>query len=185
MKLEFLTGAELSRYTGVSRAAITQATREGRLYKDPKTGRYDPTHATNLAFINQNRLKSATIAEIEDEGDDNLPDVSPGTIPESLQELYARKLKAEADRAERQAIKLGLELDQKRGKLILRSDVAMAFGAFRFGLQTYFLQLGNRIARGDIKLRDRIEKEVTKSIEKTIGNAEAEVLRLSKIKLED
>jgi hypothetical protein len=86
MKLEFLTGAELSRYTGVSRAAVTTATKEGRLYRDPVTKKYDPTHPVNLAFINLNRAKAVTTVEIEDD-DSSLPDVSPDSLPESLQEL--------------------------------------------------------------------------------------------------
>ncbi|MDY7028623.1 MAG: hypothetical protein SVR04_10035 [Spirochaetota bacterium] len=67
---------------------------------------------------------------------------------------------------------------------VLRSDVERGFGAFRFGLQTYVLQIGNRIARGDVELRDRIEKEVQKSIEKTIANTQNEVRKIIKVEID-
>jgi uncharacterized protein YajQ (UPF0234 family) len=46
------------------------------------------------------------------------------------------------------------------------------------------LQIGNRVARGNIKLRDRIEKEVQKSIEKTIKNAQDEVKKIIRVELD-
>jgi hypothetical protein len=62
-------------------------------------------------------------------------------------------------------------------KDLIPADIAQLFvGAFSSGIRTNFLQLGTRVARGDTKLRDKIEKEVKRAIQKTLDNAAA-VLR--------
>ena len=43
---------------------------------------------------------------------------------------------------------------------------------FAAGIKDNFLVVGNRVARGDVKLRNKIEKEIKIAIEKTLTNAE-------------
>jgi hypothetical protein len=168
MKLELLTGAELARYTGVSRAAITTATKEGRLYRDPITKKYDPTHTANLAFINANRLKAVTTAEIEDGGPDNLPDVSPDSLPESLQALYKRKLKAEAEKAEAQAWRIKIDNAMKKKEIVPFDVVVLGFGAMGSAVRTEILHIGERVSRtgGGEELRRRIEDQTARAIDR-------------------
>jgi len=102
----------------------------------------------------------------------------------SQEELDAKKTEVEILRIEKQNRKLDREHEEKSYSLIYRNDVAIGFGAFISGIKNNFLQIGNRVARGDNKLRDRIEKEVGKSIEKTIKNAQDEVQKIIKLELE-
>ena len=73
----------------------------------------------------------------------------------------------------RQSRKLDLEYEKQKENLHPTELIAIWIGYFAAGIRTNFLNIGNRVARGDTVLRDRIEKEVKKSIEKTIAGAEA------------
>jgi hypothetical protein len=102
-----------------------------------------------------------------------------------MDELEREKLKADIQWKERQSRKLDREHEMKSMNLISRGDVALAFGAFIAGLKNNFLQIGNRVARGDTKLRDRIEREVTKSIEKTVKAAQDETRKIIRVEIGD
>jgi hypothetical protein len=102
-----------------------------------------------------------------------------------MDELEKEKMRVDIIYRENQIKKQDRTEARESHHLILRQDVALGFGAFISGLKNNFLQIGNRVARGNIKLRDRIEKEVQKSIEKTIKNAQDEVRKIIRIELDD
>ena len=99
--------------------------------------------------------------------------------------LEEEKLRKEIVWKEKQSRKLDREHEEKSRNLIYRNDVAIAFGAFIEGLKNNFLQLGTRIGRGDSALRDRVEKEVSKSIEKTVKGAQDKIRKIIDLELAD
>ena len=166
MEKELMTGAELSRYTGVSRAAITTATKEGRLYRDPETKKYLLSHSTNLAFIHKNKVKLEGV-EITDnsiEGSGN---------------LHQQKLQMEISLKAAQKRKLDLAFQKDKGNLIPTQLVGIFIGFFASGIQNNFLTIANKAARGDLRLKDRIDGLITKAIVKTIENASRELRKES------
>ncbi|MDC7218632.1 MAG: hypothetical protein PQJ59_01755 [Spirochaetales bacterium] len=78
----------------------------------------------------------------------------------------------------RQSRKLDLEHEVKTRELIPVQDARLILGAFGSAIDTNLLTVGNKIARGDIKLRNRIEKAVKKGIERTKKAAQLEAKRI-------
>lgn len=93
-------------------------------------------------------------------------------LPEGDGSLDDEKIKADILLKDKQARKLDLEYDIKKKDLQHSSLVALFMGHFATGIKTNFLTVGNKIARGDTELRDRIEKLIKIAIEKTIEGAE-------------
>ncbi len=63
--------------------------------------------------------------------------------------------------------KLRLEYSIKKQELIPAKLMMIWVGYFASAVSTNFLNLGSRVARGDVKLRDKIEGEVKLAIRKT------------------
>ena len=79
----------------------------------------------------------------------------------------------------KQSRKLDLQHEIEKKGLIPTELIGIFIGYFVSGIQTNFLTIGNRIARGDIRLKDRIDKAVSKAIKKTIQTAEKELKKES------
>jgi len=92
-------------------------------------------------------------------------------LPQGDGSLDDEKTKADIMLKNKQGRKLDLLFEQDKRDLVPSNLIAIWIGYFATGVRTYFLQIGNRIARGDIELRDRIEREIKKAIEKTIETA--------------
>lgn len=161
MKKKLLTGSELARHVGKSPQAIDQARKAGKLHRDATTKRYDCSHDTNVSFI-ESSLK---------EPGSSLADLKPDQVPEGLTDLYTEKLSWETKRTKYQAEKLRLQLEKDQEELLPSDLVCVYLSAFNAGISTNLLTLGNRIARGDMALRDRIEKEVKRGLERTKEDA--------------
>ncbi|WP_143305512.1 hypothetical protein [Marispirochaeta aestuarii] len=101
------------------------------------------------------------------------------------EELEKEKIKVDILYRENQIKKQDREAAREDKHLILRHDVALTFGSFISGIKNNFLQIGNRVGRGDTILRDRIEKEVEKAIDKTVKNAQEEARKIIKVNLDD
>ena len=93
-------------------------------------------------------------------------------LPEGDGSLDDEKLKADIMLKEKQGRKLDLEFERLKKDLIPSQLMAIWIGYFAQGVSTYFLPIGARIGRDDVTLRNRVEKEIKKSIEKTIEAAE-------------
>ncbi len=100
--------------------------------------------------------------------------VAKASSPEDMgiKELEEEKLREEIEYKRRQTRKLDLQHEIAKRDLIPSSLMAIWAGYFASGIRNNFLSLGDRVARGDIKLRDKIEREIKKAIEKTISSAE-------------
>jgi hypothetical protein len=92
-------------------------------------------------------------------------------LPQGDGTLDDEKLKADILLKDKQARKLDLEFEKAKKDLIPSNLIGIYLGFFATGIRTYFLNIGQRIARGDVELRDRIEKEIKKAIEKTLETA--------------
>ncbi len=86
--------------------------------------------------------------------------------------LEAQKIQADIDLKLKQGRKLDLQFEIDKQGLIPSELVAIWIGYFASGIRTNFLNIGNRVARGNTKLRDNIEREISKAIEKTLEGAE-------------
>jgi hypothetical protein len=165
MKQQWLTLSEMTDLTGRSRAAIYKAVEEGRLYRDPDTRKFDPAHSTNAAYIERSRAET---------GQDDAP--PPSDAPEDLQELYREKIRADIDRIREMTRKYQLENAKTKGGLVDVESLRHGWGVWKFAVEQNLLTLGERIGRGDVDLRDRVEKEVKRSLEAAKEYAEREIL---------
>ena len=93
-------------------------------------------------------------------------------LPEGDGTLNDEKTKADIILKEKQGRKLDLQYDIEKKDLQHTSMVGLFLGHFATGIKTNFLTIGNKVARGDTELRDRIEKLIKIAIEKTIEGAE-------------
>jgi hypothetical protein len=73
----------------------------------------------------------------------------------------------------RQTEKLELYIAQQRGKLVPIPMVVEWFGAFGSQVRLHLVGLGQRVARGDRELQDRIDREVEIAIDRTLQGAAA------------
>jgi hypothetical protein len=160
-----LTGSQLARHVGKSPQAIDQATKAGKLFRDPKTQRYSCSLEVNSIYI-ENSLQE----------NEALSDLKPDQVPEQLRDLYQEKLHWEVERTKAQTKKYQAELAIKQKDMIPVELMELWMGYFRQGIETNFLTIARRIARGDKGLELRIDKEITNAIIKTKEGA-AKALR--------
>lgn len=94
------------------------------------------------------------------------------STPDGDGSLDDEKTKADIIIKKKQARKLDYEYSVNTKNTIPIEVAIIWIGAFRAGLETNFLTIGNKIARGNIELRNKIEKEISRAISKTkIGAA--------------
>jgi len=163
-KSRLLTGAALARLTGKTDSAINKARKEGRLFRDETLKKYDPLHPANSLYIEASQAAQENNGNI----DTSIP---PEAVPDNLKALYEKKLRAEIRRIEAMSRKYETELAIKKKDLIPAKLMAEWMGYFRSGIESNFLTIGSRAARGNIELRNRVEKLVKTAIEKTLEGA--------------
>ena len=176
-----ITGVELAKRAGVSKQTVYKSdlrrTPSGKFNtEDPEVkayveGRRRRNHAQRNSkqrtsdhgntAVTSHRMKDleAQIATIAD----------PQARLEAMNEL--EKLRWTEARRRGQELRNARE----RQDLIHVKDMRQWIGFFASGLRTNILPLGDRIARGDKQLRDRIERETTKAITATLKNAAAQL----------
>ena len=99
--------------------------------------------------------------------------------PDGDGSLDDEKTKADIVIKKKQARKLDYEYSVNTKNTIPIEVAILWIGAFRAGLETNFLTIGNKIARGNIELRNKIEKEISRAIAQTKTGA-AKTLRAEK-----
>lgn len=93
--------------------------------------------------------------------------------------LDEQKLKQQVIKLEKQNRDLELAHEIKKQNLIPTQLIGIFLGYFASGISTNFLTIGNRIARGDTRLKDRIDKAISKAIKKTLETAGKELKKES------
>jgi len=165
---KIVNGAEFGRLLKVSRQAIDEARKIGKVYRDPVTKKYDLEHSTNALYLRTNSAVSGlSLSDIKD-------------VSEDLTDLYQIKLEAEIRRIVAQAEKYELQLARDKKDLIPIELVAILLGNVRSGISTNLLNIGKRVARGNLELQDRIEKEITRGLQATKDMSARAVQQFSK-----
>ena len=103
-----------------------------------------------------------------------------GAEDNSFEGLEADKLREEIKYKNKQSRKLDLHFSQEKNDLIPSDLIGIWIGYFASGLRNNFLTIAARVARNNKTLRNKIEKEITKAINKTLETAKKELEKYSK-----
>ncbi len=98
----------------------------------------------------------------------------------SVEGLEAQKLREEIKYKNKQSRKLDLHFAVEKNDLIPSDLIGIWIGYFASGLRNNFLTIAARVARNNKTLRNKIEKEITKAINKTLQTAKKELEKYSK-----
>ena len=108
-----------------------------------------------------------------------------GAEDNSVEGLEAEKLREEIKYKNKQSRKLDLHFATEKNDLIPSDLIGIWIGYFASGLRNNFLTIAARVARNNKTLRNKIEKEITKAIKKTLETAEKELLKYSEKLMEN
>jgi len=158
---------QFAEFCGVTPAAVTRAKKEGKVRR---TGGnlysiFDPSNREyiRLRLIREHRQRRAD-GDTAEEG-----------APDEGAALDNEKTRKQIALLEEQTAGHKLKNAREREDLVPAQDVRIWIGAFAHGIRNNLLRLGDRIARGDTKLRDKIERETQRSLQKTLDNAAAQL----------
>jgi hypothetical protein len=135
---ESLDTSGLRELTGKSRQSLHKAEKAGRLYRDPVTGRFDPTVEVNRLFIERSRTEQNK----DDTGELEAAEESPTNI----KQLYADKLQAEIQRINEQRRHYELDNAERARSLVPIQFVTEQAGQFASGIRAHLLPMGTRLA---------------------------------------
>ncbi len=159
----YLTAKQIAEIRGCS----TQAVYKAPIPREEKTKEYDITDPkvrewTYEPYVKEyiRQKKLLEDADLEEK---------------ASQELLDQKTKEQIRNIQKQNRKLDLQYAVEKQELVPVGLVNLWIGYFDTGIRNNFLQIGNRVGRGDNKLRDRIEKEIKRAIEKTRDSAAAQL----------
>jgi phage terminase Nu1 subunit (DNA packaging protein) len=163
-----LNGKQFAELLGVTPQRITGAKKDGHVIPTAdKT--YDTNDPINRVFIRQHfhREWEKFNRTENDEGS-----MEADKLAQEIRYLEARSIKVELQNAE---LKRDLmPLDVVRG----------GWGAWASAVRNNILSVGQRVARGDTKLRDRVEKQIKRALEKSVEQAEKEIKRMADMPVE-
>lgn len=150
----FLKHNQFARRLSVSPAYVTKLRKEGKAFRDDSTNTYDLQHPVNHALV----VAAASTK-------------APGPTPEAIDDdellqLQREKLRFERDRVREQAERYALQNAVTRGDLMPVEMVRAMYAEMSGAIRTYVLEVPNRVARGDVVLRDRIESELSDGLER-------------------
>ncbi|MDC7125762.1 MAG: hypothetical protein PQJ46_09350 [Spirochaetales bacterium] len=98
-----------------------------------------------------------------------------GYEDQSLEGLEAEERKANIALKRKRERDLDLKFAREKKDLIPSSLMSIWIGYFATGIRNNFLTIAIRVARNNKPLRDKIEKEISKAINKTLDTAEKEL----------
>lgn len=98
---------------------------------------------------------------------------------EENSDLDDQKKKTYIEWKKKQMRKLDLEHAKDKNDLIPSDLIGIWIGYFASGLRNNFLTIAARVARNNKPLRNKIEKEITKAIKKTLSTAAKELKKYS------
>lgn len=155
--------AVIAQLRGVTPNAVSKA-------KLPQTdsGNYDLTDPEVWAYVTAPTVEKALAESRRANRETELTDAD-------LEELKEEKLRAEIEWKQKQTRKLDLEHEVDKRDLVPSEVIGLWIGYFASGIRNNFLTLAKRVSRGDEELQKRIDRQVTKSIEKTLSSAEREL----------
>ncbi len=153
---------------GVTSQRITQAKKDGHVIAaaDKTIDTDDPI---NRAFIREHFHREW--AKFNDSSDDEGG-------------MEAEKLRQEVRYLEARSLKVELQNAELKRDLVPLDIVRSGWGAWASAVRNNILTVGQRVGRGDTKLRDRVEKEVKRALEKSIEQASKELERIADLPVE-
>jgi hypothetical protein len=160
-----LNATEIAALTGRSRTSIYKATRDGRLHRDPATRRFDPAHPTNVLYIEKSRAETGR--------DEELP---PDDAPEDIRALHRRRIEADIERIQELTTRYQLDNAKAKSEMVPIELLHHGWRSWAAAVNDNMLTIGEKIARGDTELRDRVEKEVTRALAASKRRTAREVL---------
>jgi hypothetical protein len=167
----------MPRLVSAAALAALAGVKPGAIYYAKKSGRICPTEGNQYDLDDPKVSDYVMGASVKSRAQRGLTENTDHRKASAKSSLESEKIQAEIDLKKKQARKFDREHEVAIGNLIHLADVELIFGAIASGIRTNFLPIGNRIGRGNTKLRDRVEREVTKAIEKTLRNAKRDVER--------
>lgn len=166
----FKTAAAFADFIGVSPSAVYKAKKDGKV-QQTESGEYDSNDPINRKYI----------IGVSEKAKAQRGFIDPTAYPDDENgDLMAEKIKADTDYKKKQSVKLDIQIAKEKEEIVPIDLVAMWIGFFSQGIRNNFLQIGTRIAKGDKKLRQEIDKDVSRCIEKTLANAERQLKTESK-----
>ncbi len=174
-----ISKSEAARRRGVSRTAVHTAIRKGDLVED-ESGKLDDGEPTNALWLNRHpgggsgrqRRKAGMKADDVERRASEL-----SASGESIQELERRKLAGDAAWSETRA-RIAERKEAEAKNELIPTEVALHWKeTFAAGIRTNILPIGERVARGDKKLRQRIERELQRALERTVATVDKETRR--------
>lgn len=156
------TDKEFADFCGVSASAVCKARQGGKLNKTPEG--YETNDPKNHAYAVGNTVKTLSQRGV--------PSTGKAVVHDPLDD---QKKKADILLRKKQARKLDREHDREMKNTIPTELMAIWIGYFAEGIRNNLLPVGSRVARGDVALRNRIEKEMKRGIDKTIEGAAREL----------
>lgn len=196
-KAQFLTGRQLAAMAGVSGPAVSKnlSLRAVRV-----KGLYPIDNRVVKAFVEGERAviklqreaikkkKSVTNAVLEDNVrllPENVLTLNENIFADELERI--KQIRDPVARLEAQKALEDMALVRERRisaqaknakeaqDIVPKELISVWVSAFANGIRNNFLHIPERIARGDVTLKDRIAKEITKAIDKTIADAAHEL----------
>ena len=158
---------QFAEFCGVTAAAITRAYKEGKVRRT-ESNLYSIFDPSNREYIRLRLIREQKQRRSDGES-------SGEGAPDEGSALDNEKTREEIMRIRETRVGLELKNAAARKDLVPAQDVRMWIGAFAAGIRNNLLRLGDRVARGDTKLRDKIERETQKSLQKTLDGAAAQL----------
>jgi phage terminase Nu1 subunit (DNA packaging protein) len=98
--------------------------------------------------------------------------------------LEADKLREEVRYLQARSLKVELQNAELKRDLVPIDVVRSGWGAWASAVRNNILTVGQRVGRGDTALRDRVEREIKRALEKSIESASKELDRIADLPVE-
>lgn len=171
-----VTKSQFSKLAHVSRAAVSQALKAGRLIADD-AGDLDPSNALNAAYLEGHGAKPEAVLETPRKGKRDEADRALGRSAVDVNK--AHKL-ADLRLKNKQTESFALRNAQKKGELIPRELVRERWAMFDASLKTNFRNMPRRIAaqvaaiaqaEGAWGVEAYLEREISGALKRTVEEA--------------
>lgn len=188
---KYLSQKAFGEMVGVSHAAIFKAIKDGRVVRTERG--VDPEHPTNKYYAEQSGryrdpekngkkvIKRGAAKTKNNQQKDNIqrqePEPEQEIVLASTNVDAQSKYEAERRRIEAQTTKINIAIAERMGELVLREEVAKAFGKIYSVAINHFLPMGDRLApliagicgtsdqETIIRVKEKVDSETTRALE--------------------
>ena len=158
---------EVSRQDVADLRGVTPATVSRAQLSKTESGNYDLSDSAVWQYVTEPTIERAI--------EKRLQQMREGYEDNTIDGLEAEKRRAEIEWKKKQSRKLDLQHEVEKKDLIPSDVVALWIGYFASGIRNNLLTLGKRVARGDDELQRRVDRQITKAIQKTLSTAKKQL----------